>query len=430
MDTSQFDNNKIVSLLLENAIVVSNEGATCDTFMTKMHGKRVLIKRLKEKHIYNPRYISALKKEFETGFALDHQALPRYLTISEDAIIMDYIDGITLTQFVKEKPTLFNKKSNITRFLNQLLDCLSYLHSHSIVHLDLKPDNIMMTRIGNDVKVIDLGFCYTDVFCNTIGHNNAFAAPEQLTQECDVDIRADIYSVGKILEYILNGNPLRTKYNTVIKNATKKDKTLRFQTAEEFIKALDFQKKKYKLHFALTCVTIIIATIFIYSQYKNSNIIYINSNALDSTTSEVKTAKSIVTQTDTTYNTYNQIETNNTPSTTSKNQSINNQKHNDMTDFENYIKRVAPQAYLPLYNLFKDTVNNKNIIYSSEKYGLAIVECENNINKLVYEFLKDKPKDYQRDAYNNLTHYQTQHGYIPTVKRLQDEGFLKDHPPL
>ena len=102
MNSSQFDNNKIISQLLENATVVSNIGATCDTFMAKMHGKRILIKRLKDEHRFNPRYRLALQKEFEAGFILEHSAIPRYLNIYEDSIIMDFIDGITLKEFLKE----------------------------------------------------------------------------------------------------------------------------------------------------------------------------------------------------------------------------------------------------------------------------------------------------------------------------------------
>ena len=429
MNSSQFDNNKIISQLLENATVVSNIGATCDTFMAKMHGKRILIKRLKDEHRFNPRYRLALQKEFEAGFILEHSAIPRYLNIYEDSIIMDFIDGITLKEFLKENPTYFNKKRNINRFLNQLLDCLGYLHSHSIIHLDLKPENIMMTRVGNDVKVIDLGFCYTDSYHNTIGYNNTFAAPEQLCNDCDIDIRTDIFSVGKILSYILNDNPLNSKYNSIIKKATQKNKTKRFQTAEEFAYAINSSKSKYKI---ISLISIIVATSIIFALYSNFNTNYnptkpssvtYKTESIPMDTNKHKNNEPAVIQA-----IPSKKSDNNTPIKNKLKQPTTDIENNidyykiNIKDFEYYIKKNALEAYIPLYDFYKDTAHYSN----GHFVGEAIVKCESNIHKITYEFLKNKPEEYKRKAYDSLRFYMDKYGYIPTIKKLQNEGLCLD----
>lgn len=55
----------------------------------------------------------------------------------------------------------------------------------------------MLTRIGCDVKVVDLGCCYSDTFVDSTGYTTQYAAPEQLAGR-KVDVRTDIYAVGKI----------------------------------------------------------------------------------------------------------------------------------------------------------------------------------------------------------------------------------------
>ena len=447
MNTSQFGNNNTVSQLLNNATIVSHNGATCDTFMAKMHGKRILIKRLKEKHRYNPKYRLALQKEFEAGFMLEHRALPRYLMFNEDSIVMDFIDGITLKQFISEKPTYFNKKNNVNKFIQQLFDCLSYLHSNSIIHLDLKPENIIITRIGYDVKVIDLGFCYTDTYHNTIGHNNAFSAPEQLTENPDIDIRADIYSAGKILEYILSGSHLTSKYDSIIKKATHEDRCLRFQTIDEFKNtALFTNKSKYRKILLLTLVSTLLGGILSYIVFNNkSNSITSNQNTNNLIVNNSYTPYSAPIKYDTLDSTNFQNNNNHSNSLELKND--NSDKHIisnndtqintvspslsntssqliDISDFEKFIKKQAPHAYQPLYDSFHDSINK------SSQLGEVMVKCSNIMDRMAYNFLKNKPEQYKRCAFDSLKNYEYRYGYKPVVIKLQNEGFLKDHPSL
>lgn len=218
MDVSQFGEQTIIDTLIADAQPLELNGATCDTYYARLHGRRVFIKRLKEEYRLDPRYLAALEKEFKIGYRLEHKALPRYISFEQDAIVMDFVEGVTLTQFIAVNPQYFSLKKNIDRFMMQLLEGVKYLHQNSILHLDLKPDNIMISHIGNDVHIIDLGFCYSDAFNDTIGYTHSFAAPEQKGESnVKVGTYTDIFAIGKILEYILT----KQKRNSYLKVAQK-----------------------------------------------------------------------------------------------------------------------------------------------------------------------------------------------------------------
>ena len=211
---------------------IDSNGATCDTFRVKLYGKLHFLKRLKPAFVNDIRYQEAFRKEFETGYRLEHPNIVRYVSLSDEGILMEYVDGETLKQRIDSHPEYFNKK-NTEKLLRQLLDAVAYLHAHQVLHLDLKPDNIMLTLIGNDVKLVDLGFCYTDTFVDTQGRTDHFAAPEQLTSD-NVDERTDIYALGRIIEQL----PEHNIYNKVIARCTASDKHDRFQSIDELSRAL------------------------------------------------------------------------------------------------------------------------------------------------------------------------------------------------
>ena len=230
MDTSQFSNSQS---LYEGMERVDTHGATCDTFRVKLYGKLHFLKRLKSEFSGDVRYREALRKEFETGYRLEHPNLVRYVSLDSNGILMEYVDGETLTQRLAIQPDYFRNKKNTDKFIRQLLDVVGYLHTHQVLHLDLKPDNILLTRIGSDVKLIDLGCCYTDTFPDTTGRTNAFAAPEQLSGGA-VDVRTDIYAIGKLLKLL----PNHAIYNKVIARCTAERPTDRYQSVEEITNVL------------------------------------------------------------------------------------------------------------------------------------------------------------------------------------------------
>ncbi len=253
MDTSSFSE---VQPTFPDAEQLPVSGSTCNCYRIRFYGRLHFQKRLKPELRTDPRYVAALQKEFATGYPLDHPNLVSYVSKGDDYLLMDYVDGEPLSMFLASHPDYFKSRKHTDRLLCQLLDVVSYLHQHQIVHLDLKPDNIIITRIGHDVKLIDLGFCYTDSYTDTMGRTDKYAAPEQLEGGA-VDARTDIYAIGKILESL----PCGSKYNKVIVRCTQSDPDARYQTVDE-IKAQIVRKPT--LLYALLALLVVAALSLFY----------------------------------------------------------------------------------------------------------------------------------------------------------------------
>ena len=238
MESSQFSDNQSRFDAIEQ---MESQGATCDTFRVKLYGKLHFLKRLKAEYAGDIRYQEALRKEFETGYRLEHPNLVRYLSLDKDGILMEYVDGETLSQRLTKNPDYFKHRKNSDKLIRQLLSALQYLHNHQVLHLDLKPDNILLTHINDDVKLIDLGFCYTDTFADTQGRTNAFAAPEQKAGGA-VDVRTDLYAFGKILELL----PDHSLYNRVIARCTAENPSDRYQSIDEILYDINHRRRYFR----------------------------------------------------------------------------------------------------------------------------------------------------------------------------------------
>ena len=251
MDSSQFSDNQPRFDAIEQ---MESQGATCDTFRVKVYGKLHFLKRLKAEYAGDIRYREALRKEFETGYRLEHPNLVRYLSLDKDGILMEYVDGETLSQRLAKNPDYFKQPRHTDKLVRQLLGVLDYLHSHQVLHLDLKPDNILLTHINDDVKLIDLGFCYTDTFADTQGHTNAFAAPEQ-KEGGAVDVRSDIYAFGRILELL----PDHFLYNKVIARCTAENPSARYQSIDEILYDINHRRRYFLYVAAFAAIVAVLA---------------------------------------------------------------------------------------------------------------------------------------------------------------------------
>ena len=255
METSSFSD---IQQTYPDAEFLPVGGGTCDCYRVRLYGKLHFLKRLKPELRTDPRYVSALQKEFETGYRLDHPHLVRYVSKGDDYLLTEYVDGENFAQFAANHPDYFKSHKQTDRFLSQLLDVVGFLHQHQIVHLDLKPENILITRIGHEVKLTDLGYCYADVYTDTMGHTDKYAAPEQLNGSSIVDARTDIYAIGKILQTLPNFNI----YNKVIARCTATDPSDRYQSIEELQSAL-----KPSTHLIILMAILLVIAILLGSYY-------------------------------------------------------------------------------------------------------------------------------------------------------------------
>lgn len=263
MESSQFTNQQPSFEAMEQ---IASQGATCDTFRVKLYGKLHFLKRLKPQYANDIRYQEAFRKEFETGYRLEHPNLVRYISLTDDGILMEYVDGDTLSQCLSRDSDYFKNRSNSDRFIRQLLDAVAYLHSHQVLHLDLKPDNILLTRINDDVKLIDLGCCRTDTFVDTPGYTSRYAAPEQLSAG-EVDARTDIYAIGKIIGQL----PNHSRYNKVIARCTAQNPEERYQSVLDVRKALPSAMPKLMGVIMLAILVVAVAVLSWYSSNQESD---------------------------------------------------------------------------------------------------------------------------------------------------------------
>lgn len=140
----------------------------------------------------------------------------------------EYVDGYTLTDFLQSNADYFHDPVNSDKFARQLLAVLHYLHQHQVLFLDLKPDNILITRIGHDVRLVDLGFAFVSGYPETAGLTPSFAAPEQRDKQ-EVDERTDIWLYGRILQYV-GVSPI---YNKVVEHCMEEHPGDRYDDMEQ-----------------------------------------------------------------------------------------------------------------------------------------------------------------------------------------------------
>ena len=138
-------------------------------FKVRRFGRLHFKKQISEEYLYDLLTKEALHKEFEIGYGFDHPGIVRYLAFEEDALYEEYIDGQTLRRMLDNRDERLNKRGFLNEMCRQLMETLVYIHSAGVVHLDIKPENVMITNVGNNVKLIDFSCARNDVFDTTEG---------------------------------------------------------------------------------------------------------------------------------------------------------------------------------------------------------------------------------------------------------------------
>lgn len=184
----------------------------CRIFKAQRHGKWCVLKGLQPQHRADPLYMAMLEKEYHSAVRMDHPNIVRTIGIENDPVVgpclvMDYVEGRTLAQFLGDNPSRSLRK----KVIFQLLDAMRYYHALQIVHRDLKPSNILITVNGNNVKVIDFGLADADDYAilKEPAYTKGYAALEQMVSGAPVDCRTDIYAFGVLLRQLF---PHRYRY--------------------------------------------------------------------------------------------------------------------------------------------------------------------------------------------------------------------------
>lgn len=205
-------------------------------YKTRVHGKLHFVKVLSDSYRQDLRSLLSLRKEFEIGYNLEHPNIVRYLYLEDDALFEEYIDGKSLRQLLDEEAPVLKEKGFIEEVARQLLEAVEYIHSKGVLHLDLKPENVMITRVGNCVKIVDFGCAYIAADETTQGFTLQYKAPEQGNGETNA--YTDIYLIGKIIEEVSAAAGCPSRWRRFVATATAEKPADRFRTEEEAIAAI------------------------------------------------------------------------------------------------------------------------------------------------------------------------------------------------
>ncbi len=172
--------------------------------------RTVAVKILKEEFISNEEFVRRFKNESKAIAMLSHPNIVKVYDVSFgdliQYIVMEYIDGITLKEYIEHEGSL--RWKDAVHFTIQILKGLQHAHDKGIVHRDVKPQNIMVLPDGT-IKVTDFGrarFARSEqrtITDKAIGSVH-YISPEQARGE-RTDEKTDIYSVGVILYEMLTG---------------------------------------------------------------------------------------------------------------------------------------------------------------------------------------------------------------------------------
>ena len=170
----------------------------------------VAIKILKDEFTSNEEFIRRFKNESKAIAMLSHPNIVKVFDVSFgdliQYIVMEYIDGITLKEFIERQGSL--RWKDAVHFTLQILKGLQHAHDKGIVHRDVKPQNIMVLPDGT-IKVTDFGIArfarseQRTITDKAIGSVH-YISPEQARGE-KTDEKADVYSVGVMLYEMLTG---------------------------------------------------------------------------------------------------------------------------------------------------------------------------------------------------------------------------------
>lgn len=185
-------------------------------------GRTVAIKLLKPSLATDPAFRTRFRQEAQAAARMAHPTIVRVFDAGEETvrepsgheaqlpfIVMEYVDGVLLKDLIKSGPLEVKEAVRITE---GILTALEYSHRAGVVHRDIKPGNVMITKSGQ-VKVMDFGIARaisdssaTVAQTTAVLGTASYFSPEQAKGE-SVDARTDLYSTGVVLFEMLTGRP-------------------------------------------------------------------------------------------------------------------------------------------------------------------------------------------------------------------------------
>lgn len=281
------DKDKFIGTRLDGRYEITElvgEGGMANVYraVDVLDNRIVAVKILKKEYSENEEFLRRFRNESKAIAVMSHPNIVKIYDMGFSDrlqyIVMEYIDGITLKEYMDSEHIL-NWKDAV-HFVIQILRALQHAHNRGIVHRDIKPQNIMLLTDGT-IKVMDFGIAKfareesrtaTDQAIGTVH----YISPEQARGDA-TDAKSDIYSVGVMFYEMLTGckpfdtdNPVSiavmhmqnvperprninpnipSGLEEIIMHAMEKDPAKRYQSADEMIQDLEAFKANNQIVF-------------------------------------------------------------------------------------------------------------------------------------------------------------------------------------
>jgi len=172
----------------------------------------VALKTLAAQFGGDPAFVHRFLKEARAAARLNHPNIVQIYAFGQEGgtyyLAMEYVDGRSLGALLRSGPLAEPDAISVVRHACR---ALAVAHAEGLVHRDIKPDNLMLTRKG-EVKLVDLGIAKRldeEQSLTQTGHavgTPHYISPEQISGSKDIDGRADIYSLGATLYHLVTGH--------------------------------------------------------------------------------------------------------------------------------------------------------------------------------------------------------------------------------
>ena len=259
-------------------------GGMADIYKAKdiTEDRTVAVKIMKNEFIGSEDFIRRFRNESKAIALLSHPNIVKIydvgFTEKLQFIVMEYIDGITLTDYIAKHGVL--KWKDVVHFTMQILKALQHAHDRGIVHRDIKPQNVMLLEDGT-IKVMDFGIARFNRETDKTMSEKAigsvhYISPEQAKGDV-TDERSDIYSIGVMMYEMLTGkkpfdgespvsialmhmqsqakkmseinNSIPEGLEEITEKAMQKEPSKRYQTAGEMVKDIEEFKRNPSIVF-------------------------------------------------------------------------------------------------------------------------------------------------------------------------------------
>lgn len=228
-------------VITDNDLISLGEGGFAQAYYQKSTG--LVVKKLKRDLVVEESSRHRFKREFD---------IMKSLFDVEGVIdVYDYSKEDCSYTMETGDATLLDRAQDLTdqqkiEVLRELLQTMGTVHSRNIIHRDISPTNIFF--VGEKIKLADFGLgknleilsSYRTSSTNNFGQYY-YCAPEQLIYLKDGDKRSDVYSLGRLINYVMAGHPANFahRFRGISEKATSQEPSNRYQDADELLEAFD-----------------------------------------------------------------------------------------------------------------------------------------------------------------------------------------------